>query len=420
MAQLLNEVPDLREIEESLRVMIVDAGGYNDDEPTPDKRLIEDLGFDSIGWLDLSFRVEKQYGVRLPHPEDSDSLLKTVFSRGPMRIGDLAEIIYLLLTNQDLNTAELSRRSNTATVFPTPCFTQISGVPWRQSTDVRHAFDDLGDGRYRRHIDGMICIDIPAQKATIGSREACAEADERPAHEVHVDEFRIDSELVSTTAYCRFLNAVQPNEDLLATWLLVPGQNPNARFTPIEVRDGYWSALAPAAAWPMFNVSWFGAAAYSLWANGYPVELTESEHSFLPSELQWEVAARGGYQHLDADGNPTLVAGLHKPETTYETSEFPFGSVHENRGLSDYGLKHAAGNVWEWCRDWYAEDFYTRSEATEPNRENQCPTGVRAERGGSWVGPVELCRTTYRRGRIPTAFGRCLGFRCISTPNSPN
>lgn len=414
MADSSKEMPDLRQIEEDLKVIICDACGLDDDELTPGQRIIEDLGIDSLDLIEIFSQIEDRFDVKIPHSDTSDLLLKAVFSRGPLRIADLAEVVYLVLMNGDLQANRSMGSNRPQTDHSKPRFTQVSGVPWRQSTDEKSSFDDLGEGRYRRQIDGMICINIPAQRATIGSDEAFAEADERPSHEVHVDEFRIDSELVSTTAYCRFLNAVQPNEDVLATWLLLPGQNPNAGYTPIVYQNGYWSARVPSAAWPMFNISWFGAAAYSCWANGHPVNSDENEHSFLPSELQWEVAARGGYQHRDAGGNPTLVAGLHKPDTTYEISDFPFGHVHENRGLSDYGLKHAAGNVWEWCRDWYAEDFYTRPEATEPNRENQCPTGVRAERGGSWVGPVELCRTTYRRGRVPTAFGRCLGFRCVS------
>ena len=71
------------------------------------------------------------------------------------------------------------------------------------------------------------------------------------------------------------------------------------------------------------------------------------------------------------------------------------------------------GNVWQWCRDWYSETFYDRGDAVETNPVNRWPTGIRSERGGSWVGPADLCRSSYRRGRPPLARGRCLGFRCV-------
>ena len=65
--------------------------------------------------------------------------------------------------------------------------------------------------------------------------------------------------------------------------------------------------------------------------------------------------------------------------------------------MSPFGLHHIAGNVWQWCRDWYDEDFYSQPEAGAANPVNQVAGKVRSERAGSWIGPAELCRSSYHR-----------------------
>lgn len=145
---------------------------------------------------------------------------------------------------------------------------------------------------------------------------------------------------------------------------------------------------------------------------------------FLPSEAQWEYAARGtdpqdfpwGAEecadllnvcwdqeiHKDLNGN---APALH---------DFPLEPVNLTKGQSPFGLRGMAGNVWQWCRDSYDPDFYSSPLALATDAWNSLETPFRSERGGSWVGPSNLARSSFRRGRCPEAKGRCLGFRCCA------
>jgi len=81
--------------------------------------------------------------------------------------------------------------------------------------------------------------------------------------------------------------------------------------------------------------------------------------------------------------------------------------------MSPFGLRHMAGNVLNWCRDTYDADFYGSAAASLPDPCNYAEPGLKCERGGSWVEPPEVARSSYRRGRTPEGMGRCLGFRCV-------
>lgn len=230
---------------------------------------------------------------------------------------------------------------------------------------------------------------------------------------------------MSTTAYCRFLNSIGTvHPDVLRDWFVLDQEDNRNEHMLIAATEGEWRPLPGTERLPMILVSWFGANAYSLWANGrhwdeYRDEAGKEPASLLPTEAQWEYAARGArYQPFpwgDALPSPEKMGyGQHRRSATYRTDTLPLAEVNEELGMSPLGLHHMAGNIWQWCRDWYADGFYQRPDASAEDPVNRTPTRVRSERGGSWIGPAKLCRSSFRRGRPPLARGRCLGFRCIS------
>lgn len=395
-------------------------------------RIVEDLNCDSLDLVELMMEIEKTFDVTLTDSSEN-SIFKSVFTRKGFRLADLAELVYLV---QGSGAPEHKRklwrigREHTPASSVSP-FTQLGGR-WDGCGGKRGMWewlDHLGPAaQYRRWSDGMRCMLIPSASVEIGGDGPDALADERPRHVAEIDAFLIDAEPVSTTAYCRFLNSVVgTTPEVLADWFVLDPDDDRDQHMLIERADDEWRPLADAERLPMILVSWYGANAYSLWANGrgwrgYRVgdEAGAEPDSLLPTEAQWEYAARGAsYQTFpwgDEPASPDRMRyGRHRQGEIYQAETLPMADVSAELGMSPFGLHHMAGNVWQWCRDWYDDAFYTRPEASFPNPLNRTPGQVRSERGGSWIGPAEPCRSSFRRGRAPSARGRCLGFRCVGS-----
>jgi len=215
---------------------------------------------------------------------------------------------------------------------------------------------------------------IPAGEFQMGSDNG--ESDEQPIHKVYVDEFYMDIYEVTNALYKKFMDAT-------------------GREAPL-----YWNdPKCNAPDQPVVGVAWQDARDYCKWAG-----------KRLPTEAEWEKAARGG------------LVGKDYPWGDDEGSEAPSGN--ENPGLSgaysvgsfppnNYHLHDMERNAWEWCVDWYGEEYYSVS----PDRNPKGPESgeKRILRGGSWfAGVFTPLRIAYRYSYDPLQTSNLIGFRCVN------
>ena len=248
--------------------------------------------------------------------------------------------------------------------------------------------------------DGMVLI--PEGEFKMGSNDGGADNDEQPVHTVHLNAFYIDANEVTNGEFKDFvlanpgwqkdrIDARFHDDSYLKDW--------NGNNYPLGEREH-----------PVRYVSWYAAMAYAV-----------SVDKRLPTEAEWEKAARGG---LDKKQYPwgnginfnRANYGKHLGETT------PVGDYPPN----DYGVHDIAGNVWEWCLDGYEADFYANSPRRNPTagannveeivKDFENIADFRVLRGGGWNSNPEWLRAANRHGTSPAYAGiGALGFRCAKS-----
>ena len=231
-----------------------------------------------------------------------------------------------------------------------------------------------------------------AMGVVIENERNWGDTDEEPVHEVHLSEYFIDRYEVTAKDFADFLNA-HPNE---AERYIETGP-----AVTIENNEGVYRARPGLEKHPANRISWYGADAYCRW-----------QSKRLPTEAEWEKAARGTDQRIFPWGDEFP----HNDFVTFRRkfSKYGFDAMKPvdalPGGQSPYGAYHMAGNVWEWVADWYEDSYYDDSPAKDP----QGPTaGIsRVLRGGNWYYKAYYMRTTYRFNERPEAFKIWQGFRC--------
>jgi len=248
---------------------------------------------------------------------------------------------------------------------------------------------------------------IPAGDFLMGTSNA--QDDERPVHRVYMSEFFIGRFPVTNDEYARFIQETGHRA-------------PSIRELPLiasGARDGLFTELAAAYEWkdghppaghgshPVVLVLHDDALAYCRWLSDALGRVAR-----LPTEAEWEKAARGGtdgqrYPWGD-DIDPSRCNYLADPAVKNERGTRPTGTYPPNA----YGLYDMAGNVWEWVSDWYASDYYSISDSRNPRGPES--GSMRIVRGGSWVNEdVGMLRCAYRHQVPPDTYAHSVGFRIV-------
>jgi formylglycine-generating enzyme len=201
--------------------------------------------------------------------------------------------------------------------------------------------------------------------------------DEKPVHRVWVDAFELADRQISNAEYACFLAATGYPQPLCWT---------DANFNHPKM--------------PVVALSWHEARSYCNWL----CSATGKSYR-LPTEAEWERAARGGEEGLRyswGDANPELLPDYAK---RWKLGPEPVGLYPPNA----YGLYNLGDNVHEWCADWYADGYYTHT----PERNPQGPKSGsrRASRGGSWRHHIKVSRIAARSSIPPEFKYADYGFR---------
>ena len=220
--------------------------------------------------------------------------------------------------------------------------------------------------------------------------------DEQPVHAVTVSDFEMSKYEITNHQFCAFLNAQGNREEDGVTWL-------DIQSGLIEERDGRFVPKSGFENHPVIEVSWYGAKAFAEWIGGR-----------LPTEAEWEYAARAGGQKLKYPNGNSLThddanfSGTGGRDQWGRTS--PVGSFPPNA----LGLYDMAGNVWEWCADWFDAEYYrTFKNSTARNPKGPGNGTARVLRGGSWVDVPGDLRCADRSRSYPSYRDIDVGFRCI-------
>jgi len=323
---------------------------------------------------------------------------------------------------------------------------EVAGVETNRVDSV--GLDTLGRGRARGSTDGTAhgstggtrdrkkltrgMVEVPAGTYAMGDAfdEGYPADGERPVHDVRLDAFHLDATTVTNEQFARFVRATGHETTAerfgysAVFHLTFAGDARDVLGRPPEtpwwlgVRGATWrtpegpgSSIGRRSHHPVVHVSHDDALAFAAWAG-----------KRLPTEAEWEYAARGGLSGARfVWGDELEPGGEHRcniwqgdfPEHNTEADGFLTTAPAKHYEPNGYGLLQMAGNVWEWCADWFSPGYYDVSATENPTGPADGTT--RVMRGGSFLCHDSYChryRVSARSSSPPDATAANLGFRC--------
>jgi len=243
---------------------------------------------------------------------------------------------------------------------------------------------------YENRFDiGIEWVEIPSGSFQMGDNFNEGNSDERPVHSVYLDAYYISKYEVTFDQYDTFCEETGRNKPDDRGW----GRGDR----------------------PVIYVDWNDAKDFCDW-----LSQKTGEDIHLPTEAQWEKAARGTDQRRypwgngEPNGNRVNFADINtdfkwKDKSVNDGYKYtaPVGSYPA--GKSPYGVHDMAGNVWEWCQDWYDSDYYDYSPSHNP--QGPSSGSPRVTRGGSWYNNASPLRSAYRYSFTPSLSNSSVGFR---------
>lgn len=269
------------------------------------------------------------------------------------------------------------------------------------------------------------------QMGNSGSASPKGDPDERPVHNVTVKSFYISKYELTVKEYKQFIAEKESATDFSnlrnhkmpsapdSTWLAEHPDTKKHYPMPTQKWWGWGEDL------PMFHITWYDAVSFCNWLSakeglqkcysmnadgGIEVDINKNGYR-LPTEAEWEYAARGGNK-----SKKTLYSGSSSPSSVCwydETTALKGPKKVGTKAPNELGIYDMCGNVWEWCSDFYAKDYYAKCPKSNPINLNISP--YRVIRGGSWHYNADYATLTSRDGPEPQYTNYNYGMRLCKT-----